>query len=87
VVYYGFETTRGGHVAANTPCASGEYDPELWFPLSDKDTTVHVAVALCHDCPVKATCLAGALARGERDGVWGGQFFGRSYSRATAAVA
>ncbi len=74
-------------MAANTPCTSGRYDPELWFPLSNLDTTLDLAVSLCDDCPVKADCLAGALERGERDGVWGGRFFGRSYARAATAAA
>ena len=76
-------------MAANAEgeCTTGKYDPELWFPLSNRDNTVEVAVSICHTCPVQAVCLAGALARGERDGVWGGRFFGRSYERATTAVA
>lgn len=45
-------------------------DPELFFP-----TTVPGAwdaVAICADCPAREACLAYALARGERYGVWGG---------------
>ena len=46
-------------------------DPELFFAESPAD--VEQAKALCQPCPVRAACLAGALARGEPWGVWGGE--------------
>ena len=33
------------------------------------------AKTLCHTCPVRAECLAGALERREPWGVWGGEIF------------
>ena len=46
-------------------------DPDLYFAESPAD--VERAKALCGPCPVRSTCLAGALARREPWGVWGGQ--------------
>jgi WhiB family redox-sensing transcriptional regulator len=46
-------------------------DPDLFFAESPVD--VERAKALCADCPVRIACLAGALARREPWGVWGGQ--------------
>jgi WhiB family redox-sensing transcriptional regulator len=46
-------------------------DPDLFFAESPVD--VERAKALCIDCPVRTTCLAGALARREPWGVWGGE--------------
>jgi WhiB family redox-sensing transcriptional regulator len=48
-------------------------DPELFFAESPAD--VEAAKALCIDCPVRRECLAGALARREPWGVWGGELF------------
>jgi WhiB family transcriptional regulator, redox-sensing transcriptional regulator len=53
------------------PCRDN--DPELWFAESPVD--VEFAKALCRDCPVRAHCLDGALARAEPWGVWGGELF------------
>lgn len=53
------------------PCRS--YDPELFFAESPVD--VEYAKSLCQTCPVRATCLAGAVARHEPWGVWGGEVF------------
>jgi hypothetical protein len=33
------------------------------------------AIALCRGCSHRAACLAGALARREQGGIWGGQRF------------
>ncbi len=55
-------------IAAGLPCRS---DPELFF--AERPEEVAQAKALCHDCPVRANCLAGALQRGEPFGVWGGE--------------
>ena len=46
-------------------------DPDLFFAEAPVD--VERAKALCIDCPVRTTCLAGALARREPWGVWGGE--------------
>ena len=56
----------------NLPCRR---DPDLWFAESPRD--LEQAKALCADCPIKAECLAGALARGEPWGVWGGEILER----------
>ena len=53
------------------PCRTA--DPELYFAESPSD--VEVAKAMCHSCPVRAECLAGALERREPWGVWGGELF------------
>ena len=45
-------------------------DPELFFP--EKGGSVREAKAVCAGCPVRAQCLAHALAHDERFGVWGG---------------
>jgi WhiB family redox-sensing transcriptional regulator len=52
------------------PCWS--YDPDLFFSESPAD--VDRAKAICHDCPVRLQCLAGALERREPWGVWGGEY-------------
>jgi WhiB family transcriptional regulator, redox-sensing transcriptional regulator len=53
------------------PCRRA--DPELFFAEAPAD--VEEAKALCLDCPIRETCLAGALARREPWGVWGGELF------------
>lgn len=53
------------------PCRSN--DPELWF--AEKSADVDRAKALCQQCPLAASCLAGALERREPWGVWGGEVF------------
>ncbi len=50
----------------------------LFFPPSDQKTAlrnaaVEQAKAICATCPAAYACLADALARGEPDGVWGGE--------------
>jgi WhiB family transcriptional regulator, redox-sensing transcriptional regulator len=54
----------GGHVA----CGS---DPDLWFAEAPAD--VELAKGLCRGCPIRRQCLAGAIARVEPWGVWGGE--------------
>src|SRR5215472_10438395 len=56
-----------GHALA---CAD---DPDLFFAESPDD--VELAKSLCSDCPVRAQCLTGAIARREPWGVWGGELF------------
>lgn len=55
------------------PCQTG--DADLWF--AEAPTDLERAKLLCGDCPVRAACLAGALARREPWGVWGGEIFER----------
>jgi len=52
------------------PCAS---DPDLFFAESPDD--VELAKSLCCDCPVRDSCLDGAIQRREPWGVWGGELF------------
>jgi len=58
-------------VATLIPCR--EHDAELWFAESTAE--VELAKALCRECPVREGCLAGAVARQEPWGVWGGEVF------------
>jgi WhiB family redox-sensing transcriptional regulator len=60
-------------VGPDVPCQVN--DPDLWFAEAPAD--LDRAKALCADCPVRAQCLAGALARHEPWGVWGGEIFER----------
>lgn len=46
---------------------------ELWF--AERGDDVEQAKAMCGPCPVRDACLAGALARQEPWGVWGGEVF------------
>jgi WhiB family redox-sensing transcriptional regulator len=45
-------------------------DPELFFPATDEEAGP--AKQVCGGCPVRLACLAFALEREERYGVWGG---------------
>jgi WhiB family transcriptional regulator, redox-sensing transcriptional regulator len=56
------------------PCRSGD-NPDLWF--ADTPDDLEQAKTFCVDCPVRVECLAGALARQEPWGVWGGEIFER----------
>jgi WhiB family transcriptional regulator, redox-sensing transcriptional regulator len=56
------------------PCRSGG-NPDLWF--ADTPADLERAKQLCVDCPVRSVCLAGAMARQEPWGVWGGEIFER----------
>jgi WhiB family transcriptional regulator, redox-sensing transcriptional regulator len=51
-------------------------DPELFFPDSPLGpaarSQVNAAKKVCGRCPVRAECMAYALATGQRDGIWGG---------------
>jgi len=61
--------------AANPPCRSGQYDPDLWFPDAENCATQKVfnaeAFALCKACPVMWLCRSLAVRRGEEYGIWG----------------
>jgi len=55
------------------PChAAG---PDLWF--AEDPAALEQAKTLCAGCPVRRSCLAGALERGEPWGVWGGEILER----------
>jgi WhiB family redox-sensing transcriptional regulator len=58
-------------VGSRVPCHV--HDPEAWF--ADTPQGVEDAKELCRPCPLRATCLDGALARREPWGVWGGELF------------
>jgi WhiB family transcriptional regulator, redox-sensing transcriptional regulator len=60
-------------MATDTDMPCRVFDAELWFAESPAD--VERAKTLCHDCPVRTACLAGALERHEPWGVWGGELF------------
>jgi WhiB family transcriptional regulator, redox-sensing transcriptional regulator len=47
------------------------FDPDLWF--AEKPAEIDEAKRLCAGCPIRFECLAGALARHEPWGVWGGE--------------
>jgi WhiB family redox-sensing transcriptional regulator len=78
-----FDTTPGSATSWPSPTATAEpdlslpcQDPmnlELWF--AERGDDVERAKALCAECPVKASCLAGAIERAEPWGVWGGEVF------------
>jgi WhiB family redox-sensing transcriptional regulator len=53
----------------DTPCATA--DPDLWF--AERPAELNLAKSFCGPCPLRAACLAGALARREPWGVWGGE--------------
>lgn len=59
--------------ALSVPCC--EQDPDLWF--SESPSHLEVAKAYCRACPLVTSCLAGARARREPWGVWGGEIFDR----------
>lgn len=43
--------------------------------FSEEIPAINAAKALCEPCTLRSACLAGALARREPWGVWGGQLF------------
>jgi WhiB family redox-sensing transcriptional regulator len=51
------------------PCAI--HPPDLWF--STVPVEVETAKEHCRPCPLRASCLFGALVRREPWGVWGGE--------------
>ena len=58
-------------LAEALPCQRG--GGELWF--SERPDELEQAKASCQQCRLRAACLAGALARAEPCGVWGGEIF------------
>lgn len=45
-------------------------DPDLFYPATEEDA--EEAKEICNRCSVRESCLEFALARREKDGVWGG---------------
>lgn len=45
-------------------------DPTIFFP--DSEEAAEEAKSICEECSVRLHCLEHALARRERDGIWGG---------------
>ena len=55
-----------------------DYDPEIFFPISDEDSIIgdfqwSRAKSICAACPVQQSCLDHALRTKQRFGVWGGK--------------
>jgi WhiB family redox-sensing transcriptional regulator len=55
------------------PCQAST--PDLWFAETPHE--LDQAKQLCAGCPIRASCLAGALHRREPWGVWGGEILHR----------
>ena len=53
------------------PCH--DHPADLWF--AELPAEVERAKELCQPCPLRESCLAGALERREPWGVWGGELF------------
>ena len=47
-------------------------DASIFYPIEDEDGSAEAAKAVCDQCPVSEPCLEHALARREKNGVWGG---------------
>ena len=60
-------------VSVSLPCRAEPDD--LWF--SENPADLEQAKVLCTACPVRRTCLSGALQRREFAGVWGGEILDR----------
>lgn len=54
--------------AAQALCAQA--DPDAWYP--ETGSSARDAQNVCAHCPITTRCLDIALARNERDGIWGG---------------
>lgn len=61
------------------PSCSGT-DGEAWFDT--RTAQVRACIQICSGCPVRTSCLAGALARAEHFGVWGGVRFKPAWAEA-----
>jgi WhiB family redox-sensing transcriptional regulator len=61
------------HIAERLPCRTQNAD--LWF--AETPAELDQAKSFCADCPARRACLAGAVARREPWGVWGGEIFDR----------
>ena len=58
-------------VLPDLPRAVCKGDPGPWFPGPGRGAGQD-ALELCSWCPERAPCLAWALDKDERDGIWGG---------------
>ena len=58
----------------NAKCNDGTGNLVALF-FSEQLDDIAMAKAFCQSCPVREACLAGALARREPWGVWGGELF------------
>ena len=70
------------HGPAGLPCQV--MGPDLWF--GETPAELDQAKKFCGDCPARLVCLAGALARREHWGVWGGEIFDRGQTVARKRV-
>ncbi|MCW2604870.1 MAG: Transcription factor WhiB-like protein [Pseudonocardiales bacterium] len=61
------------HLRSDLPCQVE--DSDLWF--AETPAQLESAKASCAPCPLRASCLAGALERREPWGVWGGEILER----------
>lgn len=52
-------------------CASGLFDPEMWFPDPKDEVTRSRAEAVCAVCPIRDACLDFGVDN-RMTGVWGG---------------
>lgn len=66
-------TGRAGALDGLLPCQ--RENPDLWF--SEQPGDLEQAKAHCRPCPVRGSCLSGAVERREPYGVWGGEIFDR----------
>lgn len=61
-------------------CASGLFDPELWFPHPTDDESWTRAKSVCAVCPIRSDCLEFGIAN-KMTGVWGGADMARGKIR------
>ncbi len=61
---------RAAELGNPLPCSD---NTALWF--SEQPADLELAKASCGTCVLRGPCLAGALARAEPFGVWGGEIF------------
>jgi len=66
-------TRRAGALDGVLPCQ--RENAELWF--SEQPADLEQAKVHCRRCPVRGSCLSGAVERHEPYGVWGGEIFHR----------
>jgi WhiB family redox-sensing transcriptional regulator len=53
-------------------CRRSDLDIDHWFDPNTKGPAARKARKVCATCPVATECLADALSREERHGIWGG---------------
>ncbi len=47
-------------------------DPDIFFPPEEEEDEAIEAIKICNTCHVQEVCLEWAIARREKEGVWGG---------------